>query len=87
MRPEEKHVISKTQSEAGILKRGLKEILFKEAYEHDGIGMGHAYTHGGYLDLKVMLGVKGEIVENEDELSKLYGKEWGGTMFVKEVFQ
>jgi hypothetical protein len=56
MRPYEEDAIDKMQPKAAYLKSGMKEILFKEVYEHIGIGGGHVGAH----DLEVMLGVKGE---------------------------
>jgi hypothetical protein len=49
----------------------MKEILFKEFYEWVDIGEGHLSANGSPLDLEVMLGVKGEMVEGEDKLGKL----------------
>ena len=40
----------------------MKEVLFKTVHEQVGIVWGHAGAHGGSFDLKIMLGVEGEVV-------------------------
>ena len=49
----------------------MKEILFKESHEQVGIGRGHTGAHGGFLNLEVMSGVKGEMVVGQDKLGEL----------------
>ena len=39
-----------------------------KALNQVGVARSHAGAHGDFLDLNVMLGVKGEVVVNEDEL-------------------
>jgi hypothetical protein len=89
MRPEEENIIDKTQPEAGFLDSGVKEILFKESHEQVGIGRGHTGAHGGFLNLEVMSGVKGEMVVGEDKLGKLVkelsGWQGVGRAFIEEV--
>jgi hypothetical protein len=40
----------------------------KEVHEQVGMIWGHAGAHVSFHDLKVMLGVEGEVVVDEDEL-------------------
>ena len=61
-------VINKVQPEAGLIKSGIKEILFKETHEQVDIGRNHAGVHDSSLNLKLMLGVKEKLVVGEDEL-------------------
>ena len=82
--------LTHAHTEAGLPKSGMKEVLFKEAYEQVCVGRGHLCTHGSFLDLEVILEVKGEMVVCEDELSILDKelREWQGEggAFVKELF-
>ena len=66
MRPKEENVINRTQPEAGVLERGVKET-----HEQVGIGRGHTGAHVGSLNLEVVSGIKGEMVVGEDKLGEL----------------
>ena len=71
MRPKEGSAIDKTRSQAGFLKGGVKEILFKKTHEQVCIGRDHTCAHGSSLNLEVMPGVEGKMVVGEDKLGKL----------------
>jgi hypothetical protein len=71
IRSKEENVVNKMQPEAGFLKSGVKEILFKETHEQVCIGRGHTCAYGSSLNLEVMAGVEGEMVVGEDKLGKL----------------
>ena len=51
MRTKEENVINNSQTEAGFLESGVKEILFKETHEQVCIGRSHTCAHGGSLNL------------------------------------
>ena len=68
----------------------MREVLFKEAHEGVGVGRGHSCAHGSSFNLKVILGVKREVVVRMNCLSWI--RNWvdgkgGGRGFVKEVLQ
>ena len=55
-------VVDKPQPEAGFIGFGVKEFLFKVAYEQVSIGGGHKGAHGRAFDLEAMMVVEGEVV-------------------------
>ena len=54
---EQEYVIGKPYPVTGLVKFGMKEILFKKVHEQVSIGWGHLRAHDGSLNLEVMLGV------------------------------
>ena len=55
IKPEKEDIVDKMQPEIGILKRGMKELLYMEVHD---------------LDLEVMLGLEGEVILSEKELGE-----------------
>ena len=77
--PEEENIINKLQPEARLTKFGIKEVLFKEAHVQFIKVRANAGVHVHSLDLKIMLGVEGELFVGEDELGELdkeLSEEW-----------
>ena len=70
MSPQQKDIINKPKPKVRYRVSLVQEILLQGSHEKISVGGGHPGTHGRALNLKVMEGVKEEVVVGKDVMSE-----------------